>query len=261
MGEAHRGQAHFRQAELRAQQQEVSMLGAASLGRATATMDVVDRFYAAGEQILTDLPTEHRRRLLDLISWFIKHEFSTCGIAGSRAMPADLAVVADVEAQGTKVPALDPKFIPHVAEKLSAMTLKDRRDFLEWRYQNRKPWAEARPKTREPAQKDFERRAFEQWADDNFPDRRQLGLVLSDLNALDKEAYSKLRRWASNKVAKIDPADFGFPSKVVHYDQSKPAPTGAEVFKALEQGDPRAVQLKRQYMRARYHARRTDDQV
>jgi hypothetical protein len=137
---------------------------------------------------------------------------------------------------------------------LAAMTLKERRTFLALHYQDRTPWADVRPrKPQEPTREDFER-----WADGNFPDRRELGLVLSDLSVLDKEAYGKLRHWANRRggASKIDPAEFGFPSKVVHYDPLKPVPSGAELFKAIERGDPKAAELRRDYMRARYHQQR-----
>jgi hypothetical protein len=205
---------------------------ALSSRRATGTMtgeELVNRFVVAGRDIFaqTDLAAEVQVDILAGIAW----------IVGKK--------LGDYEARGRTALA---------AKELAAMKLKKRREFLERHYQDRTPWAQARPrKPQEPTPADFQR-----WADWNFPDRRHLELVLSDLIALDKEAYGKLRRWASpaRSAAKIDPAEFGFPSKMVRYDPAKPVPTGAQVFEAFKRGDPRAVELRRDYMRARYHLHR-----
>jgi hypothetical protein len=194
--------------------------------------ELVDRFIAAGRNIFaqTDVAADIQADILAGIALVVE-------------------AAAGVAASANGVPQAHTG-----TARLAAMTLRERRMFLARRYRDRTPWAAVRPrKPQEPTPEDFRR-----WADDNFPDRLELGLVLSDLSVLDKEAYGKLRHWANRRdaAAKIDPAAFGFPSKVVHYDPLKPVPTGAELFRAVERGDPRAAELRRDYMRARYHLQR-----
>jgi hypothetical protein len=220
--------------------------------------ELVNKFVVAVRDIFaqTDLATEVQVDILAGIAWIVGKKLSSHevrGRPGRRPSQADRTASMDRKAEAAGRDAKS-RSEPASVEKLAAMKLKERRAFLDQHYQDRMPWAEARPKRpREAMPADFL-----EWADRNFPDRRRLGLVLSDLATLDKEAYGKLRHWANRKgnAAKIDPVQFGFPSKVVHYDPTKPVPTGAELFKAIERGDPRAPELRRDYMRARYHLQR-----
>jgi hypothetical protein len=225
--------------------------------------ELVSKFVVAGRNIFaqTNVAAELQVDILAGIAWIVGKKLGDHELRGRLERPSGrtdrgtftrAAIDGNVEATGTNARSVSGT--APVAEALAVMKLKERRAFLDRHYQGRTPWAEARPKRPQesmPAD-------FLQWANTNFPDRRQLRLVLSDLATLDREAYGKLRHWANRKgnAAKIDPADFGFPSKVVRYDPTKPVPTGAELFKAIERGDPRAPELRRDYMRARYHLQR-----
>lgn len=224
--------------------------------RTMSDAELVDRIVMAGQDIFaqTNLATEVQKEILNGIARIVVKKLS------SRKVTGESGVVPAASPDGkAAAAAADGRNQPEdilTAEMLGAMKLRDRKAALERHYQGRTPWADVRPgKPQEPAPDDFE-----QWADSNFPDRRRLGLVLSDLRALDKEAYGKLRHWANPRgnAVKIDPARFGFPSKVVRYDPAKPAPTGAQVFEAFDRGDPRASELRRDYMRARYHLQRNN---
>jgi hypothetical protein len=231
-------------------------------GRNTAMSgeELVKKFVLAGQNIFaeTDLAREIQVDILTGIALVIgtklgSHE--TSGRPGNGLVPeASVVVVADDEARASATTRKSQLKTVLTAVTLATMKLKERRSALERHYRGRTRWADVRPRKPQEPMPDH----FQQWAERNFPDRQQLGLVLSDLSALDKEAYGKLRHWANPRghAAKIDPARFGFPSKVVRYDPAKPVPTGAELFKAVERGDPRAAELRRDYMRARYHLRR-----
>jgi hypothetical protein len=247
-----------------AHRQRSSRLALTSRHAAGAMSDeeLVNQLVVAGRGIFaqTDLAPEVQDDILTGIASIVGKKLSNYELRSRRGgrlartdRGASARAVAKRKADAARVCEKGLSNTASAAE-LAAMKLKERRQFLDRHYKDRTRWAQVRPKRpQEPTPDDFQR-----WVDGNFPDRRQLGLVLSDLTTLDKEAYGKLRRWASptGNTVKIDPAQFGFPSKVVRYDPSKPVPTGAEVFDAFKRGDPEAVELRRDYMRARYHLQR-----
>jgi tetratricopeptide (TPR) repeat protein len=125
------------------------------------------------------------------------------------------------------------------AVALEAMTLKERRAALDAHYATRKEnqWAKARGENPTPDQ-------FRAWLDDVFPDRREIGMVLSDLRHLEKEAYDKLHNWSNKKpkLPKETIESFGLPSKRTAYDAERDAIAPAERKK-----------LQRSLGRAQYH--------
>lgn len=128
-------------------------------------------------------------------------------------------------------------FVPakSVREHIDGLKLKDRWSFLSEYYSDRVGWDEVRSEDPTPAE-------LTAWADKSFPDRVELGLVFSDLQRLDRQAYTRIKNW------KADPADFGFPLKTSLPKPDAPVEAG-EVFRAYRTNDPAARKLDRAYQR------------
>ena len=142
-----------------------------------------------------------------------------------------------------------------IAVTLAFMSLKDRQEFLNLYYPNRKSWVSVRSEEPTPAE-------LRAWADQNFSDRKELGLVISDLQYLDKEAYLKVMHWRrplSDKEKNNLMRRIGFPQKRGKFSKTLAtfAPTGAEVFRTMRTGDyAKADRLARRSNRARQHLQR-----
>lgn len=136
-----------------------------------------------------------------------------------------------------------------IAKAIAQMSINERKKFLDSYYSKREKWNPGRGK-RIPLQ------AFLNWLDKQFHDRRELGLLLSDLKDLDRKAYQKI---IDEGGARSDvPASLGFPSKMEPYDPEAAVPTGAEVFDAFRRGDPSAKDLNRRRTTASYHIKKPD---
>ena len=126
------------------------------------------------------------------------------------------------------------------AERLSAMSLADRKRTVAGRYPTRKRWAKVRPL--EPTPADMIR-----WAETEFPDRHELGLLFGDLRHLDEEAYQKVQNWRRGKRDGTPfnmPPEFGFPQKREINDaiiEARAVPTLREASRSLRAGEPCAV--------------------
>jgi len=188
------------------------------------------------------------------------HEYlKTLGVPESR-LPE---VAADVHAHALKLvkgevtgraaPVAAP--VPF-AEALEAMTLKDRRAALAKHYAavKKNTWTKARGDDRATPEK------FLAWLDGVFPDRREIGMALSDLQHLDKPAYEKVFNWSrpNSGVSKAEIDSFGLPSKATKYDPVRDASAPAsfaEVVERAERGEGSFRELNRAYGRTRYHER------
>ena len=140
------------------------------------------------------------------------------------------------------------------------MTLKQRRDALKERYGWRikqHSWTKAKGTDRNPTPEKFMK-----WLEAIFPDRREVGLVLSDLGHLEPTAYKKIFNWSrpNSGVSKDTIESFGVPSKATKYDpvRDAEAPSSiAEVYARAERGEDSFMNLHRAYGRARHHTPRT----
>jgi hypothetical protein len=176
--------------------------------------------------------------------------------AGVGALQAGMAVAVLEKAAGSETTArsehsaLTPAAHP-IAAVLEIMTLKERRAALEKHYAARKPWKEVRSANPTPAQ-------FLAWLNDSFPDRREIGLVISDLRFLDPAAYKKLDNWShmDSGVMKASIEAFDLPSKITRYEPERDAtaPTSfGEVLARAERGEGTFKSLNRDYSRVRRH--------
>ncbi len=139
-----------------------------------------------------------------------------------------------------------------VIDLLMHLSLEEREIELKKRYSKRVSWTEAKSNKPTPEE-------FLAWLDRSFPDRRQIGMVLSDLKYLDKAAYDKVMNWSRSEsgipAAMIE--SFGLPSKITRYDPARDANAPASLSEAVsraQRGDGSFKELNRQFARARYHA-------
>jgi hypothetical protein len=175
-----------------------------------------------------------------------------CGDASPDDRALLSGMVARVEIQAAAQPATQPLA---VALK-KPMSLEERKAVLAAHYEalwqgqkeaggTTKPWAASRSGKPSPDQ-------FRAWLDTRYPDRREIGLLLSDLQHLDKPAYQKVCWWASDGMAKETLQSFDLPSKY-NYDPSRHANAPkslAEVWARAEQGEAPARSLYNAYARA-----------
>jgi hypothetical protein len=106
----------------------------------------------------------------------------------------------------------------------------------------RTTWTEARGNNTRPTPK-----MFLEWLGESYPDRREVGVVLSDMKFLDKSAYDKALNWSktTSGISREIIASFGLPSKMTKYDLEQSAAAFAEVTSALKMGTaPRPENLK-----------------
>jgi hypothetical protein len=188
------------------------------------------------------------------------HEYlKTLGVPDSRlpklAAKIDALVKAEVAERAAPEPAQETK--PETAafrEALEAMTLKDRRAALDQHYSARKKntWTKARGGDKATPEK------FRAWLDSTFPDRREVGLVLSDLKHLDAPAYDKMINWTrpNSGVSKAVIDSFGLPTKITKYDPVRDANAPkslAEVVSRVERGEDSFKNLHRAFARVQHH--------
>jgi hypothetical protein len=142
-----------------------------------------------------------------------------------------------------------------LAATLETMALKQRKDALDKHYAARKENTWTMAKSAKPTPEEFLT-----WLDATFPERREIGMALSDLKHLDKPAYDKVIEWSRNK-SKIPEATieaFGLPTKTTKYDpvRDAKAPTSlAEVYARAERGEDSLKNLNRAFNRAAHHRR------
>jgi len=188
------------------------------------------------------------------------HEYlrTTLGVPESLVpeLAADMHALAlarvKAEVTGRAAPVAAPA---PFAEALEAMTLKERRAALDQHYAARKKntWAQAKGDKPTPEK-------FLAWLDVVFPDRRKIGLVLSDLKHLDEAAYDKVvMGWArkNSKIEKTVIESFGLPTKITPYDAERDAnapKSFAEVVEQAVQGKGSFKKLNRDFKRTLYHA-------
>jgi hypothetical protein len=140
-----------------------------------------------------------------------------------------------------------------LAAAIEMMTLKERYATLAAHYHaltgaETKPWAEAR--SGKPSHQEFLA-----WLDKRYPDRREVGLLFSDLLHLDKPAYTKLCQWAFAGVAKATLESFDLPSKITRYDPVRDADAPKslrELWTRAERGES-IKHLRRAYDRVAHH--------
>ena len=168
------------------------------------------------------------------------------------ASPDECALLAGMAARGraAATAAESP-----LAAALKDMSLMERRAALKTHYAaalKGNTWTDAKSAKPTPQE-------FLAWLDAVFPDRREIGLVLSDLRHLDPPARKKIFNWslAGSGVSKDAIKSFGVPSKVTRYDPVRDAgapSSRAEVYARAERGEDSVRNLHRAYSRARYHA-------
>jgi hypothetical protein len=134
--------------------------------------------------------------------------------------------------------------------RLRTTTKKERQALLDLRYAKRTSWNGLVARlTSDPTPEDFKK-----WADGNFPDRKIIGLVSSDLIHLDESAYTKVANWRRTKPERIPPDEFDFPhqSRVVdELLEKEGAPTATDLSQAIRGGNPIAPDIARLHRAAR----------
>jgi tetratricopeptide (TPR) repeat protein len=140
-----------------------------------------------------------------------------------------------------------------IAVTLAFMGLQDRDAFLDFHYPSPAKWADVRSKRPTPSE-------LLAWAENNFPDRNELGLVQRDLKHLDKDAYAKLMEWSRTTSNVKLPKKFGFSLKDENFSATiaKNTPTAKEVQESVNRGSPDAGKLLRRYQRGQYHIMKMD---
>jgi len=138
------------------------------------------------------------------------------------------------------------------ADALVVMNRAERKAALEKHYAGHKdnPWTKAKGDNPTPQR-------FREWLDAVFPDRREIGMVLSDLNHLDHAAYKKIMNWTDpdSGVSRTEIESFGLPSRIVKYDPQRDADAPksmSEVYARAERGED-FRKLQRSFGRTRYH--------
>jgi hypothetical protein len=146
-----------------------------------------------------------------------------------------------------------------VAAALETMTLKQRWGALDKHYATRKAstWTQARSARPTPEE-------FRAWLDATFPDRREIGMVLSDLSHLDWPAYRKALAWsgAREKIPEAIFETFGLSSRYTPYDPERDADAPksiAELYARAERGEDTTKNLYRAYHRAGLHRSRSNE--
>ena len=179
------------------------------------------------------------------------HEYlKTLGVPKSRLpdVAADIHALALARAKAEVAGRAAPVAAPApFAEALEAMTLKERRAALIQHYgllpdkdgkyalPKEKRWETVRGKNPAPEK-------FLTWLNEVFPDRREIGMVLSDLKHLDKSAYDKVMLWAGarSKMPRAVINSFDLPTRITKYDPVRDAnapKSWAEVSLRVERGE------------------------
>lgn len=185
------------------------------------------------------------------------------------ASPDERAHIASMAACVREVTSPEPPPAPVAArtpfrEALEAMTLKDRRSALIQHYgllpdkdgkyalPEEKKWETVRGGKNPPPEK------FLTWLNEVFPDRREIGMVLSDLKHLDEAAYDKVMLWAGarSKMPRAVIDSFGLPSRITKYDPERDANaprSWAEVHERAKRGEDSFKNLQRTFARVQPH--------
>jgi hypothetical protein len=183
----------------------------------------------------------------------------------SRAQAAKIEAMVKVELLGPSAAAqiaplvAAPPTEPARSEGLSfaavlgSVKLKERRAALDKHYAARKKntWAKARSERPTPEE-------MLVWLNSTFPDRREIGMLLSDLKHLDKAAYQKVAEWSceGSQIPRAAIDAFYLPTKIVKYDPVRDAnapKTFGEVVARVERGEGSFKELHGSYARARHH--------
>jgi hypothetical protein len=153
---------------------------------------------------------------------------------------------------------------PSFAEALEAMTLKERRAALAKHYgllpdkdgkyalPEKKKWKNAKEGEPTPEK-------FRAWLNEVFPDRRKIGMVLSDLKHLDEDAYDKVVKGWARKNSKIEKAvidSFDLPTRITKYDPVRDADapkSWPEVYERAARGEDSVKNLTRTFQRVQPH--------
>ena len=174
------------------------------------------------------------------------------------AAKIDRLVKAEISGRKDTPPALS------FAAALEAMTLKEDRHAALLRHYGKpdekgnyalpetSKWENVRGAKATPEQ-------FSAWLDAVFPDRREIGLLVSDLEKLDLPARTKIYNWSvPDAAARRDMIElFGLRLGVTKYDpvRDADAPTSfKEVLERSAQGEASFDELNRLYGRTKYHA-------
>jgi hypothetical protein len=251
-----------------------SELVARLLGEAPATNSPVENSQETShKKLVLDRPNTGDAALEQRQSEFVRLAkeigLATAGkLIVEAASPDERAHIASMAACVREVTSPEPpapvaaKPAPF-AEALEAMTLKDRRAALIQHYgllpdkkgkyalPEEKKWETVRGKNPAPEK-------FRAWLNEVFPDRREIGMVLSDLEHLDSRAYEKVMRW-SDKNSKLDKAvidGFDLPTRITKYDPERDAAapkSWAEVHDRAASGEDSFENLKRSFERAAPH--------
>lgn len=141
-----------------------------------------------------------------------------------------------IEIVAKRYPAAEPDIRDAIAQAkgettlrmhVAAMGVKERMQFLRRRYAKAAKWKDVRPEKMPSKPAEFKKwaDAFQKWMDENYPDRRELGVVLGDLAHLDPEAHKRLRnmmhQWRADGT-RTDPAIFGFPLRARRIPYRRP---------------------------------------
>jgi hypothetical protein len=175
-----------------------------------------------------------------------------CGNASADDRALASGMVARAETQAATNP---------FAAALEVMTLQQRKDALKAHYAAlheeqeqagaaTKPWSEAR--CAKPTHEEFLA-----WLDGRYPDRGNIGFLLSDLKHLDEAAYKKVDNWVRGGMTKETLQAFGLPSKITAYDPVRDADAPksfAEARARAERGESFKA-LDRAYHRVAHHHR------
>jgi len=203
------------------------------------------------------------------------HEYlKTLGVPESLvpelAADAHALALARVKAEvaGRAAPVAAPQVPAPAArsftEALEAMTLKERRAALiqhygllpdkdgKYRLPEDSQWRKAKEGNPTPER-------FREWLNVVFADRREIGMVLSDLKHLDEDAYDKVvHGWArkNSKVPKKVIESFGLPTRITKYDPVRDAEAPKSFIEVVERaarGEDTFKNLKRSFDRASPH--------
>ncbi len=170
------------------------------------------------------------------------------------ASPDERALLASMVDADLVAGVLAPKE-PTFTELLALMSPDDRKAALNTHYTPRKSWAEVRRKKPMPGD-------MLAWLDTNFPDRREIGMVLSDLAHLDEDAYEKVMAWRTKRAG--IPAEIidslCLPSGRQSFDPERDAnapKSWNEVIERAERGEDTFRNLNNAFARARRHPQAT----
>jgi hypothetical protein len=245
---------------------------------------VIDRETALREAPATNSPlenygeTSHKKLMLNrpdsggaaleqsqFVQLARKIGFATAGrlLVGAASPDEQRALKTGMAECVREVTSPEPPAAAPFREALEAMTLKDRRAALiqhygllpdkdgKYRLPEKSQWRNAKEGEPTPEK-------FRAWLDVVFPDRREIGMVLSDLKHLDKDGYEKVVMWLrkNTKVTKAEVAALDLPSRITKYDPVRDAnapKSWPEVYERAARGQDGLKNLKRTFQRVQPH--------